>query len=159
MKTLKTSMALVLASGLALSGCANEQYGQKQTGGLLAGAALGGLLGSQFGHGTGKVAMTGLGVALGGLMGSEVGKSLDRADQAALERNTRAAWTGPMNQEIIWDNPQNDHRVIVTPTREGRTPSGGYCREYQQKIIVGGRTEEAYGRACQQPDGSWKIVS
>lgn len=33
-----------------------------------------------------------------------------------------------------------------------------YCREFTQIIEVGGRKEEGYGTACQQPDGSWKIV-
>ena len=33
------------------------------------------------------------------------------------------------------------------------------CREFQQTITVGGRTETAYGTACRQPDGDWKIVS
>jgi len=33
------------------------------------------------------------------------------------------------------------------------------CREYQQTITVGGRTERAYGTACKQADGSWKIIN
>lgn len=157
MTSLTKIISVVLAAGLMLAGCADGS-GQKQTGGALIGAGLGGLLGSQFGHGSGKLAATALGVVAGGLIGSEIGKSMDRADQAALERNTRASWSAPMGQDIVWDNPNNDHRVIVTPTREGRTPQGGYCREYQQRVIIGGKTEEAFGRACQQPDGSWKIV-
>jgi hypothetical protein len=32
------------------------------------------------------------------------------------------------------------------------------CREFQQTITVGGQTQEAYGTACRQSDGSWKIV-
>lgn len=28
-------------------------------------------------------------------------------------------------------------------------------REYQMKVIVGGREADAYGTACLQPDGSW----
>lgn len=46
----------------------------------------------------------------------------------------------------------------VTPTRDGYSSAGRYCREYQQTIVVGGRNESAYGTACQQPDGSWEIV-
>jgi len=26
-------------------------------------------------------------------------------------------------------------------------------------VIVGGQEEQAYGTACRQPDGSWKIVA
>jgi hypothetical protein len=32
------------------------------------------------------------------------------------------------------------------------------CREFQQTIVVNGQQQPAYGRACEQPDGSWKIV-
>lgn len=37
-------------------------------------------------------------------------------------------------------------------------PNGTYCREYQQTVTVGGRLQDSYGTACQQPDGSWKIL-
>lgn len=33
-----------------------------------------------------------------------------------------------------------------------------YCREYTRTVYIGGRTQEAYGTACYQPDGSWMIV-
>lgn len=33
-----------------------------------------------------------------------------------------------------------------------------YCREYQSSSVVGGRQVYSYGTACQQPDGSWRIV-
>lgn len=34
--------------------------------------------------------------------------------------------------------------------------AGQYCREYTQTVYIGGRAVEAYGTACQQPDGSWE---
>ena len=33
-----------------------------------------------------------------------------------------------------------------------------YCREYTRTVYIGGRTQDAYGTACLQPDGSWMIV-
>lgn len=33
-----------------------------------------------------------------------------------------------------------------------------YCREYQSTTMVGGQSAYSYGTACQQPDGSWRIV-
>lgn len=33
-----------------------------------------------------------------------------------------------------------------------------YCREYTRTVYIGNRTQEAYGTACLQPDGSWMIV-
>jgi len=47
----------------------------------------------------------------------------------------------------------------VTPKPAYQTSSGQYCREFQQSITVGGQTQDAYGTACRQPDGTWKVVS
>ena len=33
------------------------------------------------------------------------------------------------------------------------------CSNYSQTIYVQGRPQEARGRACRQPDGTWAIVS
>lgn len=60
-------------------------------------------------------------------------------------------------EDIIWES--GDARGIVQATRSGTTPSGRQCREFQQTVTVGGRTEQAYGTACLQPDGSWEIVN
>ena len=32
-----------------------------------------------------------------------------------------------------------------------------FCREFQKLVQIGGSTERAYGVACRQADGSWKI--
>ena len=82
----KAVTGCVVAAMLAVSGCADTGMGQKETVGTLGGAALGGLLGSQFGGGTGKLVATGIGVFLGGLAGREIGKSLDRADHLAANQ-------------------------------------------------------------------------
>jgi hypothetical protein len=37
-------------------------------------------------------------------------------------------------------------------------PVEGECREYSVPIVVGGKQEMAYGRACQQADGTWRIA-
>jgi surface antigen len=143
-----------------LSGCDTiNGMGTKQGFGTLGGAAAGGLAGSQFGSGTGKLAMTGLGIVLGALLGGEVGSSLDKADQLALQRNTYAALTTQrIGRPVAWSNPETGSTVVVTPTHESVSASG-YCREFRQAVTVGGRTEKAFGAACRQPDGSWKITS
>lgn len=33
-----------------------------------------------------------------------------------------------------------------------------YCREYTRTVYIGSQTQEAYGTACLQQDGSWMIV-
>ena len=45
---------------------------------------------------------------------------------------------------------------------DGYGNGGGYgtppCQPVQAMISVNGQRQPAYGRACQQPDGTWKIV-
>lgn len=139
------------------AGC-NPNAGTKQTVGTLGGAAAGGLIGSQFGSGKGQLAMVGIGVLLGGLAGSEIGRRMDEADRMRADQALVQAQSAPVGQTIAWNNPENGHRGTVTPVRDGTSSTGRYCREFQQTVSIGGRTEEAYGTACQQPDGSWQIV-
>ena len=154
MKKFFSFVATGLIAVVALAGC----EGNKQLGGGLVGAGLGGLVGSQFGGGTGKLIMTGVGVLAGALVGSSVGQSLDRADQLAAQRNTQQALeTAPTGQVVRWQNPDNGNSGYVRPTRTYQT-AGQYCREYQQTVIIGGREEQAFGKACRQPDGQWKVV-
>jgi surface antigen len=40
-----------------------------------------------------------------------------------------------------------------------QTQAGQYCREYQSSVRVGGQMQRGYGTACQQPDGSWRVVN
>jgi surface antigen len=44
-------------------------------------------------------------------------------------------------------------------TKEGTNANGLSCREFQQEITVGGKVEQAYGTACLQADGAWKIIT
>jgi surface antigen len=143
---------------VALVGCQSTGQGEKELGGTLVGAGLGGLAGSQIGSGTGQLAAVGAGVLLGGLLGNQVGKSLDRADRAEIARAQQTAYSAPVGQQINWNNPQSGNYGTITPTRDGRDATGNYCREFQQTINVGGQPQQGYGTACRQPDGTWKIV-
>jgi surface antigen len=156
----RRSAAVALAVSVTVAGCAQQDgYGPKQGVGTLGGAALGGLLGAQFGSGTGKLATTAVGVLIGALAGSEVGKSLDRADRAHVDKAVGQAHTAPLGETITWRNPESGNRGAVTPVRDGTSTAGHYCREFQQSVTIGGKTQQGYGVACRQPDGSWRIVS
>jgi surface antigen len=37
--------------------------------------------------------------------------------------------------------------------------AGGYCREFQHKAKIGGRTEQVWGTACRSNDGSWQVIN
>ena len=143
---------------LALAGCAESGYGPKQTFGGLSGAALGGLLGAQFGSGKGQLAATGAGVLIGGLVGSEIGRSMDEVDRMRANEAVIRSRNAPIGETIAWNNPESGNYGAITPVRDGRSASGAYCREFQQSITIGGKREQGYGTACQQPDGTWRIV-
>lgn len=155
------TIAIVLSAAIAIAGC--DPQGQrgltKTTGGTLIGAGLGGLAGAQVGKGKGQLAATAIGVLAGAFLGHSVGKSLDRADRLAMQRTTQTTLeTAPTGKASSWRNPDSGHSGTITPVKTYQTAQGRYCREYQQTINVGGKTERAYGKACRQPDGSWRIV-
>ncbi len=157
---MKTSrIAVALAATLSIAACASDA-GQKETAGTLIGAGLGGLAGSQIGSGTGKLAAVGVGVLLGGLLGREIGKSLDAADRAYMaETQQRALEYERTGTESTWRNPDSGHSGTFTPTKYYESPSGQPCREFTQTVLISGRSETAYGTACRDASGDWKIVS
>jgi len=154
-KRLLAALSAAVVAGGLMTACENPN--RNQIGGTVIGGAAGGLLGSQFGGGTGRLAATAAGTLLGAWLGNSVGQTLDRADQnAAQTAHTQALSSG---QQIRWNNPDSGHYGTVTPMRDGRdNRTGAYCREFQSQVVVGGQTQNAYGTACQQPDGSWRIV-
>ncbi|MBC7950783.1 MAG: glycine zipper 2TM domain-containing protein [Rhodospirillaceae bacterium] len=148
------SVALIVG---VLAGCAND-YGPKQTGGAVLGGVGGAVAGAQFGKGTGNIAMTALGTLIGAYAGSEVGKSLDKSDRLYAQQAETKAHTAPVGQSISWNNPDSGHSGTYTPTRDGTDQAGNYCREYQTSVQIDGKVDKAFGTACRQPDGSWKVV-
>ena len=151
--------ALVGLTGLALAACA-DGAGQKESVGTLLGAAVGGLAGAQVGKGRGQLVATAAGTLLGAFIGKEIGKSLDRADQVALQQTMQQSLeTAPVGTTSSWQNPDSGNSGTVTPANTFQHSDGSNCREFSQTVTVGGRTEEGYGTACRQPDGSWKIIS
>ena len=148
--------AAVISSVVLISGCQNA--GPKESWGTLIGAAAGGLVGSQIGSGTGNAAAIGLGVLLGGLAGQNVGQTLDQADMAyASETSYSALESAPSGTTYQWHNPDSGNSGTTTPIQTYQTSDGMYCREFTQTVNVGGQIQDAYGTACRQPDGSWKI--
>ncbi len=145
-------------AALALVGC-QQGAGPKEQMGTVGGAVLGGLAGSTIGGGSGQLWATGAGVLIGSLIGSSIGQSLDRADRQYMSQTTqRALEDGQTGQPVEWRNPDSGNYGTVVP-QKAYQQNNTYCREYSQNIVVGGKTERAYGTACRQPDGTWQIVN
>ena len=156
---MKRIVPVILAVAFGLAACTNDS-GQKQIVGTLLGGGLGALAGSQIGSGKGQLAAVAIGTLLGAYAGSEVGKSLDKADQAYAEKAYQQAQTTQLGQTVAWNNPESGHSGTVTAIRDGKeAETGAYCRKFKTAVSIDGQTEEAVGTACQQPDGSWKIVN
>jgi surface antigen len=139
--------------------CASSDYGNKQIAGALVGGGAGGLIGSQFGKGSGKLATTGAGTLLGAFLGSAAGQSLDRADQVYAARTHHGASdfppsTGPAS----WRNPDSGYGAGAASGFPEAQSVGTTCREFTHKIYIDGKARQAYGRACRQADGTWQIV-
>ena len=141
-----------------LTACQQNTVNKEDVGTTI-GAIAGGALASNVGKGSGNTVAIIAGTMLGSFMGRSVGQSLDRADMMYHRQAQTSAYSAPLNTTISWQNPESGHRGSVMPTREGSTPSGLYCREFQQRVTIGGQTETAYGQACQQPDGTWRIAN
>lgn len=137
-----------------------ESSGGGEILGTLAGAAIGGLVGSQFGSGTGKSVAIGAGVVAGGFLGNRIGRELSCKDQEYHYDTTQNALeTQKTGQTSTWTNPDTGHSGEITPTRTYTAADGTPCREFEQTIFVDGDYENIQGTACRQPDGTWKPVS
>ena len=137
-----------------------QGVGEKQTIGTLIGAAGGGLAGAQIGKGRGQLAATAVGALLGAMVGSEIGKSLDQADRMYMAQTRHKALdTVQSGQSSKWVNPDSGNSGTVIPQPAFEQNPGQYCREFQETVSIGGQEETAYGTACRQPDGTWKIVN
>jgi len=150
----------VIIATLCLTLAACEQGREKETIGTLAGAGLGALLGSQIGGGKGAMAAIAVGTLAGAWAGSEIGKSLDKADKQYAQRTAQDALEyNKVGQASTWRNPDSGHSGTVTPVNTYRSVEGSDCREFETSIYVDGKQEKGIGRACRQPDGTWKIAS
>lgn len=165
MTRLRIPLALVLV--LSLAACETNPYGGggnygfgnmggKELGGTLIGAAGGGLLGSQIGSGSGKLAAVAIGTLAGAWLGNSIGRSLDRADQQyAMNAQYGALNTGYPRQ---WSNPQSGHYGTVDPGPVYYGNGGSQCRPYRHTVIIDGRQETMEGTACRNPNGTWSAT-
>ena len=153
---IRKSVLAALAATMLLGACQTNSWGGGESIGTLGGAAAGGLIGNKIaGGGAGG---TLLGVLIGGFAGNQLGGFVDDEDRKRASNAEQRAYSAPLGQQVTWNNPQNGNSGTIVPTRDGYDTNGAYCREFQQTITVGGKQQQGYGKACQQPDGSWKIV-
>ena len=159
-KFLNQPLIVITLATFLTSGCVTDmQNNPKQTLGKVFGAGLGALAGSQIGSGKGQLASVAIGALAGAWMGGEIGKSLDAADKAFMNRTTQESLEySKSGTTSSWRNPDSGNSGTVKPSRSYQKASGEVCRTFEQTIYVSGKEETATGRACRNPDGTWKIV-
>lgn len=85
---------------------------------------------------------------------------LDEADTSYMSQALQGALeSNKSGQSANWINPETNHQGAVTPLRTFKSKTGQDCREFQRLATIAGKTGFAYGTACRQPDGTWRIVS
>ena len=142
----------IFALLLLLAACATPPTKEEQ--GMLIGAVAGGILGHQVGGGSGQVLATFIGTVAGAAIGGSVGRSMDDVDRLHAAATLENVRTGV---PAGWVNPDTGYEYVMTPTRTFDTGTGP-CREYTLQAEIGGETQQVYGYACRQADGSWRIV-
>ena len=150
MKNLISIVLVISIFGTLAEGCAT-----KQEAGMLTGAAVGAAVGSTVGRGSGRNFAIFLGSIVGANIGATVGQYMDEQDRL---RTASILETNRTQQSTSWNNPDTGYDYTVTPTKTIETAEGP-CREFTiDSAKVGGETQQVYGTACRQPDGSWKIT-
>lgn len=159
---MKKSIVVILCA-VSLTAC---EPGSKEGFGTLLGALGGAVVGSAIAGNGGHHGRRGnggaviIGALAGAAIGNSIGKSLDRADRRAMYNARQAALENyPTGQQSTWYNPDTGNSGTYTPEPAYQSDNGRYCREYQQTVTIGGQVQEAYGKACRQPDGSWEIAN
>ena len=68
------------------------------------------------------------------------------------------AYMVDLNQQTVWTNPETESHGVITPTREGYSKKGEYCREFESKQTIRGAVKVTYITACQNINGVWHVA-
>jgi len=90
-----------------------------------------------------------------GLFPTYVGDTMSRQDRDLYYTAYRRALAAPVGEGFAWTSDRANGEIITT--RDGWAGER-YCREFRQNVNIDGRSQEAYGTACQMPNGDWQFV-
>ncbi len=126
--------------------------------GILGGAIIGGFLGNAAGHGNRGATMAG--VIFGGAAGAALTSNMDCEDRSYAYRTYYDGFnSGRSGRYYDWNNPRNGHRGRFHVRSYYNDPYGFRCARFTQTTYVRGRSHNAKGVACRQPNGSWAVVN
>ena len=151
---------IVLTVVLTVAACASDpatRTEQKQGASVVAGAVIGGLVGNQFGGGTGRALLTAAGAVAGGFLGNHIFK---RTAKSEFEKDAaqRALNEGASGQRVAWSDPKTHESGYFTALNTKRMSDGRVCRDFRRGLTVDGKeVDETTGTACKKDNGQWDI--
>jgi surface antigen len=147
------SLSAMAALALALQACASSPGGPPERG-----AAAGPLLAPAPGRPADRLTAPVRGTIIGAFVGESLGTTLTDEDVLLAGAAQQRAYAAPVGRPVTWSNPATGHSGAIIVLRDGRNVSGDACRAYRATISVGGQTQQAYGTACQQANGDWRVI-
>lgn len=153
-------LVIVLVATLAIAACATDpgtRETQKQSGSVVAGAVVGGLVGNMFGGGTGRVLMTAAGAVAGGFIGDHLYKKHAKSEyeKDAAQRALNQAASG---QKVAWTDQRTQESGYFVALNTKRMSDGRVCRDFRRGLSVGGTSvDETTGTACKKSNGQWDV--
>ncbi len=155
---MKQVVVLVVALGVAA--CATDpgtREQEKQGASVVAGAVIGGLIGNQFGGGTGRALMTAAGTVAGGFLGNHIFKKTAKSEYEK-DAAQRALNTAASGQEVTWSDARTHESGYFVALNTKRMTDGRVCRDFRRGLSVGGeKVDETTGTACKKSNGQWDI--
>ena len=136
-----------------------ECHNKVDPAGVFAGAILGGILGNVAGGRRDSGGATVAGVVAGGALGAALTSKMDCDDRSYAYKTYNEGFNaGRANARYNWRNPSNNSTGELYVMDYYRDEDNFRCAVFSNTVNVHGRREEARGRACQQPNGTWAII-
>ncbi len=87
------------------------------------------------------------------------GEMSDGDVELAVAAMRVALETRPTAQTVDWNNDTTGNQGSFTPRRTFITDRGVFCRDYDERLLVGGRDGMVQNTACRSDDGAWTWAS
>ncbi|HEY7639731.1 MAG TPA: glycine zipper 2TM domain-containing protein [Steroidobacteraceae bacterium] len=121
--------------------------------GTVAGAVIGGAIGSQVGDDSHRAVAIVVGSVLGAVIGREIGHDLDERDRACVGHSLELIQPG---QRVRWTNVRSGVGYLLTPVAAA-TGDAANCRRFTLKASSGSKARTSEKLACRSGEGTWTI--
>jgi len=126
----------------------------KEDAGSILGLIIGGVVGNQFGGGSGKIVATYVGAVGGSIFGASIGRDLDELDKRKISDSLEKYKTNHSNS---WRNPDTKVHYTVTPVKTYYVEESRPCRNFTIDARIDGNYEKVKSTACRDKYGNWTM--